>query len=327
MNFFRLNDKYLLLQEDNNSDYPQFKIEKKKKYLFENNKFLNNGEDIEGVRYIRPSGQSFGPDITMEKGLYKSVITGENLDKAEFSVNANNGKKSLKILAQSANSEKAEIFFLLEQKEKHYELVIENKSKTEDVVLTNIITNQIPTDGYHIVKIQLNDENKYYFTNEEIEQFVEESSRFEFVNLNEMNKKLRNLYFKLQNDDVDFIVPVGKTDNIKNSPLSVYEYNEHYYLMSKDTDKELQKYIAPITKKYLFEDNKFLNNGEDIDGVRYIKPSGQSFGPDITMKKGLYKSVITGQNLNEAEFSVKANNGKKSLGILAQEVSGEKAEI
>ena len=327
INFFRFNDKYLLMQEDNNSDYPQFKIEKKKKYLFENNKFLNNGEDIEGVRYIKPSGQSFGPDITMQKGLYKSVITGENLNKAEFSVKSNNGKKSLSILSQSVTNDKAEIYFLLEKKEKHYELIIENLSKTEDVVLTNIETKPVVTDGYHIVKIQLNDANKYYFTNEEIEQFIKDNSKFEFINLNEMNKKFMKLYFKLQNEDVDVIVPVNKIENYKNNSLFIYEYNKYYYLMSKDNEKELKKYTISAKKKYLFENNMFLTNGEDIEGVRYIKPSGQSFGPDITMQKGLYKSVITGENLDKAEISVKSNNGKKSLSILSQDITSEKAEV
>ena len=53
-------------------------------------------------------------------------------------------------------------------------------------MLTNIVTNPVMTGKDKVVKIQVNDNNKYYFTNEEIEKFISEDSEFRVVNLSEV---------------------------------------------------------------------------------------------------------------------------------------------
>ena len=46
---------------------------------------------------------------------------------------------------------------------------------------------------------------------------------------------------------------------------------------------------------------------DNKNGVRYLEKGGKSFGPDITMYKGLYRAEIEGGNLENAVYTITSN--------------------
>lgn len=66
-------------------------------YSLSNGSFLNNGEDIGGIRHINSGGISAGPYIRLQKGSYMVNILGNNLNLADVDCTYNNGKNKLKI--------------------------------------------------------------------------------------------------------------------------------------------------------------------------------------------------------------------------------------
>lgn len=73
-----------------------------------------------------------------------------------------------------------------------------------------------------------------------------------------------------------------------------------------------------------FTDNKYLTNGEDVDGIRHLNPNGGlSYGPYTPLLAGSYQVEIEGQNLDEATVMCYANQGTRTFDLSNLQISEE----
>lgn len=87
--------------------------------------------------------------------------------------------------------------------------------------------------------------------------------------------------------------------------LQCYKYGLHYYIsdgyiIGYCDSLELPEYevqSAFFSLTYQFSQNQYLDNGEDINGLRNIYSGGLSYGPYWNIPSGTYKIVIRGANL------------------------------
>lgn len=60
---------------------------------------------------------------------------------------------------------------------------------------------------------------------------------------------------------------------------------------------------------FSFGDNQYVNNGEDIDGVRYLHSYGNTYGPYLNAEPGTYEVSITGSGLSNGELQCYYGHG------------------
>lgn len=110
-------------------------------FKFEDNKYLNNGEDIDGIRYIHPYGNSYGPYLEASSGTYYVKIVGSNLENVELQCFYAHGDSVVEI--QDLYISDSEITYRIELTEAAMDLefLVWNKG-TDDIILTNIEVEQ-----------------------------------------------------------------------------------------------------------------------------------------------------------------------------------------
>lgn len=100
-------------------------------------------------------------------------------------------------------------------------------------------------------------------------------------------------------------------------------YDLHYYMIDgliAGTVKPLG-YLEELSEEALsayyfsFENNQYVNNGEDIDGVRYLYSYGNSYGPYLNAEPGLYEVRITGSGLSGVELQCHYARGDSKVEI------------
>ena len=93
---------------------------------FGDNRFLSNGEDVEGVRHIYPEGVSFGPYYYMPGGKYLVTIDGTGLDMANLSCTHDNGIGKLDIKELQVGEDMTSFYVYIPNDMDGFELVIRN---------------------------------------------------------------------------------------------------------------------------------------------------------------------------------------------------------
>lgn len=95
---------------------------------------------------------------------------------------------------------------------------------------------------------------------------------------------------------------------------SFVEYN------LEELDAEELSYNSSIhvfPTQIVYEDNLYLTDGEDKDGIRYIEGGGVSFGPYISLYPGIYQVTVYGQGLERAGIDCGATEDEEFYSIPA----------
>lgn len=79
------------------------------------------------------------------------------------------------------------------------------------------------------------------------------------------------------------------------------------------------------TYRFDFSAGQYVNNGEDIDGVRYLHSYGNSYGPYLKAEPGVYHVTITGGNLTNAELQCHYAHGDHPLEIQNLQITADRA--
>ena len=124
-------------------------------FQFDNDVWIMNGEDKDGIRILREAGLSYGPYMKLYPGKYLVRICGAGLDHANISVTAEAGKKVLQVMNIKHLS--SEIAYILNIQEEHdgCEVVVANNEEDE-IKLSKLIISQVTdpildTFSYQIV--------------------------------------------------------------------------------------------------------------------------------------------------------------------------------
>ncbi len=91
-----------------------------------NGQNISNGYDKGRVRYLRPDGCSFGPYISLEKGLYTVTITGKNLSSSFIDVYSQYGNLHHYFSTEEKDGN-LKINFKLEEPSENLEVLVQNK--------------------------------------------------------------------------------------------------------------------------------------------------------------------------------------------------------
>lgn len=78
----------------------------------------------------------------------------------------------------------------------------------------------------------------------------------------------------------------------------IYESNKYIMYGFNDYDEMI---FAVSDYTINFGDNTFLENGNDVEGMRYIHPGGFSWGPDGVLYPGEYRISCTGSGLDRVK--------------------------
>ena len=105
-------------------------------------RYLAEGEDVEGIRYLYEDGVSYGPYVSLEAGNYKVIIDGEGLESCYCDLNSNEAANIPEngILAyerESANDRRVVFSLTLTERVHDLEIRIYNLS-TDTVVLKEL---------------------------------------------------------------------------------------------------------------------------------------------------------------------------------------------
>lgn len=100
-------------------------------------KWLYNGIDQNGKRYIFPRGASFGPYISLEAGDHSVVIKGENLEKATIDCSSGNGEQVLATNEEQLSDNLVKLCFSLDVDADGIETRVVNNSDTV-ITISNI---------------------------------------------------------------------------------------------------------------------------------------------------------------------------------------------
>lgn len=129
-------------------------------------------------------------------------------------------------------------------------------------------------------------------------------------------------------EDMIFVFTVLDIDELMDNAdnfTHLYEF-DGLYIGMKTADPALPLPKADLTKAHYVYDypvglDILLEYGEVIDGVRYIRDGGTSYGPYIPVPAGEYKIRISGENLDKAEFDCVINYGDVEIDMLDVRVS------
>lgn len=88
--------------------------------------------------------------------------------------------------------------------------------------------------------------------------------------------------------------------------------SDNYVIVAYDNyDQMIDQLYGHYSYRYSFEDNSFFNKGRNVDGKRELYPSGESYGPYLTLPPGKYNVNIKGEKLDDAKVKLTGDYGKK----------------
>ncbi len=110
----------------------------------------------------------------------------------------------------------------------------------------------------------------------------------------------------------DTIYVTNRISGIALNGTSLHWYGEGKYAIGvaneipNQQDKQLSKNMLQV----LPDSGRFLNSGEDMPYGRVLHQGGLSYGPYISLRKGVYQVKITGSNLQQCRINVTTNAGR-----------------
>lgn len=101
-------------------------------FSFGDNRWLENGMDVDGHRELYAGGVSFGPYQTFWPGTHEVIISGDNLMHAQVSCTADSGVKQIELHSEAQNNDVLRYTFTLDEKTEYMETVVRNLSDDPD---------------------------------------------------------------------------------------------------------------------------------------------------------------------------------------------------
>lgn len=96
------------------------------RFDFNSGQYVNNGEDVDGVRQLHSYGNSYGPYLKAEPGTYKVTITGSGLENADLQCHYAHGESPLEIGNTQITPERITFEVCLEEKVEDLEFLVWN---------------------------------------------------------------------------------------------------------------------------------------------------------------------------------------------------------
>lgn len=306
--------------------------------------YVSEGEDIDGVRYLRQNGRSYGPYLVIDEGVYEVTITGDNLDFIDLGCFNNGEPYELLDLRMTATEISAKFIAPVVD----YNLTIELQNHAKDMAAITAITLRgvSPEDITHSTF------RSYTFL-----------GHTDYVDGGEDIDGVRYLYVHGVSFGPYWEMPAGAylvtisgenlhavdTDCIPQDgmePFQLLDYREtpteitykiyleepaerfeaRVFNRSEETVSLNAITVASVDVEdieyaylyeYSFEKNATnVDHGEDIDGVRYLYEHGTSYGPYINLPVGIYEVVFTGTGLDRASADCVTEYGTNSIELL-----------
>ncbi len=123
---------------------------------------------------------------------------------------------------------------------------------------------------------------------------------------------------RLENPSDDTMYIFNNKFRLRCGQFDLHYYEADGYVIGLTWKLDNVEEIDPETigvMSWGFSNNQYLNQGEDIDGVRYIHPEGVSFGPYCTLPEGKYEVIVEGESLSQASFSSTFDGGIGKIDI------------
>ena len=117
-------------------------------------------------------------------------------------------------------------------------------------------------------------------------------------------------------EDTVFVYYRQESQNCLAYDMNYYEIDGLIVGSIKELSAEKKLAKSELSKYYFkFGDNKYVNNGEDIDGSRYLHSYGNSYGPYLKAEPGTYRVKIIGSNLKNVDLQCYYARGDSAVEI------------
>lgn len=301
-------------------------------WQFEDNQFLDNGVDENGIRKLNPGGVSYGPYWKAQAGDYVITIDGENLDQAELSVTSGFGEKNHAYKMITEESGQVSLSVSLEENVENLEILVQNHTEDE-IKLYGIEMECKGKEKAEPDQVDLDigiiDEDKTKAIR------LEQELRFDVI-LRDGGEAVKSgqylLSYHLYNGKGEPVlwegeqIPIESFQGKQVLPIEVNaeqldkigEYIVEPALVDAETGKWLsnvkgrsESIHVSVDGLWKFEDNQFLDQGEDENGIRRLDSGGVSYGPYWKVQSGDYLLTINGENLDQAEVCLTSQYGEK----------------
>ena len=123
-------------------------------------------------------------------------------------------------------------------------------------------------------------------------------------------------------EDSLFVFYRKESQNCQNYDLHYYEI-DGLIVGCKNPIEGLEELTIQELSAYhfTFENNQYVNNGEDVDGVRYLHSYGNSYGPYLNAEPGTYEVKITGSKLTNVELQCFYAHGDSPVEMIDTQIS------
>ena len=107
--------------------------------IYENNIYLEGGEDAEGTRILHTGGLSYGPYKRLYAGTYQVTILGEGVENAEYECVYRSGCETAAVYDNTVEENGIRFYFTIEDNVPDFEIRIRNLSQTDIRIQKTIV--------------------------------------------------------------------------------------------------------------------------------------------------------------------------------------------
>lgn len=321
-------------------------------YSFARNaSYLSNGEDIGGVRYLYENGWSGGPYMTLGEGAYEITITGDNLD--VLNVKCFDGKTQFDLLDLRVTPTGVSAKIIVPSTIYGLEIEISNPTH-HTVAIASLSMKAIPLDSIEYSTFRsyaFNGRTAFLSGGEDIDGvrylhkdgvsygpywalpagaylITIEGSNLDLVDTDcvpQFDKEAFTL-LDYRATPTEITYKIIAEEPINSLETRVFNHTGETVTLTSITAASIDEEDIEHAYFYYYsfiKNAENMDNGEDIDGIRYLHTDGISYGPYIELPAGAYDIVVTGTGLDGASADCAANHGQTSLPLLNYLVTPE----